>query len=417
MLTTKKSSYKWVILVVCFFMEFICLGFCSSNAGMYLTAVTQALGFERSLYTLNTSFRHLATILLSLCFGTMVKKYGTKKLICLGLVALVASTLLYSFADKLYLFYLAGALLGVGVIMTGSTMAGIVIRQWFDTDVGKYTGIAMAANGIGGAIAAQIISPIINNGDPFGYRDAYRLSAFIVLAFSVVILLFIKEPKDKTIPEKKAKTTSNWDGLEYDQLKKRNYFLLCAIMILCNGLCLESITHTGIAHMTDIGIDADFVANIATVASLVLTGAKVLIGIVYDKKGLRFTLLGCHILMVISFILILFANNTPFGRFSGMGALVLSRLAQPLETVMIPLICADLFGSKAMLGALGIFTAMKSIGSCIDAPLCNLVFDLTGTYIPVYIGFGLLTMAVAVGFQMVIKTVYKEKKQLIANQE
>ena len=74
MISQRKPSYKWVILIVCFFMEWICLGFCSSNAGMYLTAVTKALGFERSLYTLNTSFRHLASILLSLYFGRLVKK-------------------------------------------------------------------------------------------------------------------------------------------------------------------------------------------------------------------------------------------------------------------------------------------------------------------------------------------------------
>ena len=395
-------------------MEFICLGFCSSNAGMYLTAVTKALGFERSLYTLNTSFRHLATILLSLYFGRLVKKFGTKKLIYIGLVALVASTILYSVASKLYLFYLAGTLLGVGVILTGSTMAGIVIRQWFDTNVGKYTGIAMAANGIGGAVAAQIISPLINNGDPFGYRNAYRLSSLVVLVFSIIIILFLREPKDQAIPEKKSKTTSNWDGLEYDQLKKKTYFILCSVMILLNGLCLESVTHTGIAHMTDCGIDASFVANIATVASLVLTVAKVIIGILYDKRGLRFTLLGCHIIMIVSYVLILFASNTPFGRFAGMGALVISRLAQPLETVMLPLICGDLFGRKAMLGALGIATAMKSIGSCIDAPLCNLVYDMTGTYVPVYVFFGIVTIVVAVLFQLVITAAYKEKQTLLA---
>ena len=395
-------------------MEFICLGFCSSNAGLYLKAVTGALGFERSLYTLNTSFRHIASILLSFAFGGLVQKFGTKKLVFIGLIALIASTFLYSFSSELYQFYLAGALLGVGVILTGSTMAGTIIRQWFDTDVGKYTGIAMAANGIGGAVAAQIITPLIYNGDPFGYRSAYRLSAIIVLIFSIVIILFLKEPKDKPITVKSKKNSSNWDGLEYNQIRKKRYFILACIMIFLNGLCLESITHTGIAHLTDCGIDADFVATVATFASLILTVAKVLIGIVYDKKGLRFTLLGCHSLIIISFVLILFSSNTPFGKAAGMSAMVISRLAQPLETVMIPLICGDLFGRKAMLGALGVFTAMKSAGSCIDAPLCNLVFDMTGSYVPVYISFGLLTIAVAIIFQCVITAAYKEKDALLA---
>ena len=381
MLNKKKFNYKWVILVVCFMMEFICLGFCSSNFGMYLTAVTEALGFERSLYSLNQSFRHIVSVLLSLCFGSLVHKFGTKKLVYAGLVALIASTTLYAYSNELYQFYLAGALLGVGVILTGNTMASTIIRQWFDKDVGKYTGIALSANGIGGALAAQIISPIINNGDPFGYRDAYRISSLIVLIFSILIVVFLREPKSNPIPASKAKKTANWHGLAYAQIRKKYYFYLTAALIFLNGICLESIGHTGIAHLTDLGINAEFIATVASIASLILTVAKIVIGIRYDKKGLRFTIFMCHAIMVISFVLIICADASPFGKVAGMAALVLSRLAMPLETVMIPLLSGDMFGSKSLLNVMGVFIAMKSAGSCIDAPICKLVFNLTGSYI------------------------------------
>ena len=44
-MTLRKSQfdYKWVILGICFLMEFLCLGFCSSNVGLYTKAVTEAL--------------------------------------------------------------------------------------------------------------------------------------------------------------------------------------------------------------------------------------------------------------------------------------------------------------------------------------------------------------------------------------
>ena len=45
----KSPNYKWVILVACFMMEFVCLGFCCSNPGLYTTAVTEALNIPRSL--------------------------------------------------------------------------------------------------------------------------------------------------------------------------------------------------------------------------------------------------------------------------------------------------------------------------------------------------------------------------------
>lgn len=412
-----KPKYKWVILVVCFMMEFVCLGFCSSNAGMYLTAITSALGFERSLFSLNTSFRYIVSILLSLWFGALVKKFGVKKLVYVGLATLSASTFLYAFSNELYQFYLAGALLGAGVILTGSTMAGTIIRQWFDKDVGKYTGIALSANGIGGALAAQVISPIINNGDPFGYRGAYVLSGVVILVFSIVIVIFLKEPVGKTVSASKSKKTASWEGLEYNQVLKKSYFYCTAAMIFFSGICLESISHTGIAHLTDSGIDAEYVAAVASVSSLILTVAKIVIGILYDKKGLRFTMLMCHTMMFVAYILIVFADATPFGKFAGMAAMVLSRLALPLETVMIPLMSGDMFGNKSLVSVMGVFVAVKSAGSCVDAPICNLVFDLTGSYVPIYIAFGVMMVIVTVLFQLVITAAYKDKKLLEAKAE
>lgn len=410
-----KLHYKWVILCVCFMMEFICLGFCSSNTGMYLTAITEALGFERSLYSLTTSFRHIVSIGLSLFFGALVNKLGTKKLTCIGLLSLIASTTIFRFAGQLYQFYIGGALLGVGVICTGSTMASTIIRQWFDKDIGRYTGIALAANGIGGAVAAQIISPYIYSGDPFGYRDAYTLSTIAVVVISILIVILLKEPDRRPVVSKK-KHSANWEGLPYRQVRKKPYFYMMAALIFLNGICLESISHSGIAHLKDCGIDGDFIANVSTVASLVLTLGKVLIGIVYDKKGLRFTLIACHVIMVVSLIMMLFSGNTTVGKVCAAGAVIFSKLALPIETVMIPLIAADMFGSNSLASVMGVFVAAKSAGSCIDSPLCNLVFDLTGSYMPIYVIFTFMMVAVAIAIQTVISLAYKDKAKIITTE-
>jgi glycerol-3-phosphate acyltransferase PlsY len=66
---------------------------------------------------------------------------------------------------------------------------------------------------------------------------------------------------------------------------------------------------------------------------------------------------------------------------------------------------------------IGVFVAVKSAGSCVDAPICNLVFDLTGSYIPIYIAFGVMMVIVTVLFQLVITSAYKDKKLLEAKAE
>ena len=157
-MTRNKSrlDYKWIILITCFLMELLCLGFCSSNTGLYTKAVTEALHIKRSVYSLNQSIRYIVQVVTALYFGTLIHKLGIKKMVCLGLISLTGSVVIRAYAAEVYHLYIGSAFWGFGMVLVGSTMASTIVRRWFHKDVGRYTGIVMSANGIGGAIAAQI---------------------------------------------------------------------------------------------------------------------------------------------------------------------------------------------------------------------------------------------------------------------
>lgn len=414
-----KFSYKWVILVICFLMEFICLGFCSSNAGLYLTAVTKALGFERSLFSIRNSIRYIVSSTVSLYFGILINKIGIKKMVSIGLVSLLLSTTINAYAETLPQFYLSGALLGLGVTFTGGTIAGTIIKEWFHENVGRYTGIAMAANGIGGALAAQIISPLINEpGNLFGYRNAYKVAALITLAISILILIFLKpNPENEqpnTYTQHKKSRGSAWAGIDFETAKKRPYFCFAAFMVLLTGISLQSIGSISLAHMTDIGLDPSFVTTVATVASLTLTVTKIFVGTTYDKRGICFTLLMCHSAAIISFILKALLTNTTLGKGMAIISVICGSLASPLDTVMIPLLANEFWGNAGYAKGLGLFMSMKSIGLCIGAPLGNLFYDTMGTYVPVFWIFAATLVIVTVGFQFVLQTAIKEKEKILS---
>ena len=195
----QRLDYKWIILGVCFLMVFVTLGFCSGNKGLYLTAITEALGIKRSLFSINDSCRYIATAVINLFFGSLVHRYGNRKMIGFGFAVLVASMLIYAYAESIYAFCVGGTLLGIGLAFTSTTIASSLIRRWFKKNIGRYTGIVLAANGVGSALAAQIVSPMINQeGNPFGYRASYLVVAGILAATGIVVVLLIREwPKMK----------------------------------------------------------------------------------------------------------------------------------------------------------------------------------------------------------------------------
>ena len=413
-----RSGYQWVVLIVCFLMEFICLGFCSSNTGLFTVPITDALHIDRLTYSYWFSIRYVVQVIVSLYFGALVNRFGIKKMVLAGLVGLLGATALRIWGTHALHFYLAGALHGVGIVFVGSTMAGTIVRRWFKQDIGRYTGIVMSANGIGGAIAAQVLSPIINNGETFGYRKAYMLSAVITLIFSIIILIFLRDaPGDTPAVESKKKAPKKgtlWAGIPYDTAKKKGYFYVAAVLVFLTGISLQSIGNITISYMTDLGIHSTFIATMSTFACLTLAVSKLLVGATYDKWGLRAALLLCQIAALVTFVLKGVLTNSPVGLVLAAIATVLSNVAMPLETVIIPLMANDLFGSASYSKVLGIFMAMNSLGLCLGSPLGELLRNLAGNYRACFWLFSIVLAVVTVGFQFVLLAANKEKRKVLA---
>ena len=411
----KNIDYKWVVLVLCFLMEFLCLGFCSSNVGLYTKAVTEAMQIKRSVYSLTSSIRYVVQVITALYLGTFVKRFGAKKMACVGLCSLTGSVLIRAFATEVYHLYIGGVFWGFGIVFAGNTMASLIVRRWFQQNVGRYTGIIMSANGIGGAIAAQIVTPIINNGETFGYRKSYLVSAAFAFAITVVIMLFLREgpegdSEQEGVGRKKKSRGNMWAGIPYEELRKKPYFYATAVLVFLTGLSLHSIGNISLVYMADIGLSAEFVAATATVSSFCLTFTKILVGTAYDKKGLGFTLLMCQCAALTAFLLQANLTDTMAGMVMAIIATVLSSFATPMETVMVSLITNDLFGSASYSKVLGIIMAMNSLGLCLGSPVCDLYFDAYGTYKPCFLFFTFLLVVVAVGYRFVIRAAQKERE-------
>lgn len=411
----QKFEYKWIILGICFLMTFVCLGFCSSNKGLYLTAITEALEIKRSLFSINDSCRFVASAVINLFFGTLVERFGVRKMTAFGFITLITSTLIYAYASNIFVFYIGGTLLGVGLAFTTTTMASSVIRRWFEKDIGKYTGIVFAANGIGGAVAAQIATPMIyEEGNPFGYRTSYLVVALILLVVGVLAVTLLQEnPKTDLSPayttKKKQIVETARYGIDYETAKKRPYFYISLIMVLLTGFILQGITGVYVAHMKDVGLNTTYIATVVSVFSLSLTASKLVVGALYDRFGLRVILILCQGSTVLAFLAMVFLSPSASGIVLAMVFAVFYALALPLETLVIPLIVNDMFGVASYDKILGIFCAMNYTGYALGAPIVNLCYDVFGSYKPILLTFSLLMIPICIVFQFGMDAAQKEK--------
>lgn len=414
----KRFDYKWVVIAICFLMIMITLGFCSSTKSLYLDVVTEKLNIDRSMFSLNDTFRFVANAIVNLFFGALVHKFGTKKLMLAGIVSLVGSMMLYATATNLWMFYLGGALLGIGFSWTGTTMIGCVVNKWCKENRGTIMGAVLAANGIGGAIAIQLLSPIIEAGGD-SYRNAYVISGIAVLAVGVIVLIFMREtPKnfDASAPvhTKKKGRGEPWSGVDFSRAKFMPYFYVSLLCVFLAGFCLQGIGGIAKAHMRDVGLSAEYVAFVMSFHSLALAIFKFLTGFIYDRLGLRFTSSMCSITASVVILLLAFITNSSVGMVIAMIYSIFSSLALPLETIMLPIYASDLFGERSYEKILGIMVSVNVTGYALGAPAVNLCFDLVGTYKPILFACAIIMIAVTVIMQFVISKAHKVRREVVS---
>lgn len=417
----KRFDYSYVIIGVCFLMVMITLGFCSSGRTLYLTAVTDALPISRGAYAFTDTFRYITTTIVNLFFGRLIARFGTKKLICAGFVCLITFALLNSIASTLVVFYLSSIILGVGLSWTGTTMVSVVVNKWCKKNKGTITGATLAANGVGGAVAVQIVSPIIyREGDPFGYRDSYLLVAVILVVMLLVIIALYREKNEEHQAEENVSTKktpkTEINGIEYrDAIKKPYLYIALFCMFLC-GMSLQGISGIAVPTMYDVGMDTTFVATIVSISGVTLSLAKVTVGFLYDRVGMRLTMNICFVCAIISMMGLILLDNSETGRIIAVVRELSGCFALPLETVMLPLFANELFGSKNFDKFVGMFVSASCAGFAIGYPFGNVLYDVFGDYNIAITIFICMMVFAAISMQFVLSKArsdrYKTEKAI-----
>ena len=413
----KKFNYKWFVVGACFLMIFTCLGFGSSTKPLFLGPITEALGIKRSLFSINDSFRYITTSVVNIFFGVLITKFGAKKLIGFGFLSLTGSAICYALAPNIFVFYVGGMLLGMGFSFTGTTMVGFLVNKWCKRNKGTIMGAVLASNGLGGALSAQVVSPIIESSAT-GYKAAYFLIAAIFLVVGALVVIFVREPHEDEIEQgediPKKRRGESWSGVGNDVVLKKVYCWAALVCIFLFGLTLNGIAGISAAHMRDVGLDPAYVATVVSCHSLSLAGFKFFSGFLYDRFGLRVTVTISCLAGVAVMLTLASVTNTTTGMVLAMIYGVFSSLALPLETVMLPIFAGDLFGQRSYNKMLGIIVSVNTAGFAAGSLFMNICYDILGSYASALVIAACMMGGVAIAIQLVITAAYREKKRILS---
>ncbi len=367
---TSEAAYAWVIVWACFVALAVIFGVAYSFAAFFASFATE-FAADRADVSLVFGLSGLIYFTLGIGGGMLSDRFGPRVVCCVGMLFIAAGMLGTSFAQSMTTVYLAyGVGVGVGIALV-YTPAIACVQPWFDRRRGLAAGIASSGIGAGTLVVPLLAAVSIA---AWQWRDALRLLAAGVLLIGLGAAFLLK-----AAPGANRGSTGSVPGTSLrEALHDRRFWWLYLVTLSCGPTMFIPFAHVS-ASARDIGVaDAQAVGLVGMIGIGSLLG-RFLIGALADRFGRQRTLVLMLASMAASYLAWLVAGGYPllavFALWFGLsyGGIV----------SMLPALCMDLFGARAVAGIIGTLYSGAALGNLLGPVLAGAAFDRFGSYRPV----------------------------------
>ena len=177
-----KLHYAWIVFISCIFLKIGVGGVVYCIAGNFVTPVVQDLGCSVSQFTMVVSIEAAA---MAFMYSPASKILNRKKIgIVMGVASLaqVIGVALMGVYRTVPMFYISGAIIGIGSAFTGFVAVPMVVNMWFEKKAGTVLGIIIAAENIATILYSLLTAELIVR---CGWRMTYIIIAVMALILSV----------------------------------------------------------------------------------------------------------------------------------------------------------------------------------------------------------------------------------------
>ena len=314
--------------------------------------------------------------------GVLADRWGPRVVCMAGMGFIALGLFLTSLAQNLGTVYLSyGLLVGLGIAFV-YTPSIASVQPWFSKRRGLASGIASSGVGAGTLILPLLVSYLLTSVD---WRIALQMMAggVLVMGLSAGFLL-------KRAPSLPGHQSGQLAGLTLaDALKTSSFRWLYMGTLLGAPVMFIPFAHIS-AAARDAGVaDAQAVGLVGLIGIGSLVG-RFAIGWLADRLGRVKTLMFMQCLMGMSYLIWAGAQEAwVFALFALWFGLSYGSIVS-----LLPAICMDLFGGRAVSAVIGTLYTGAALGNLLGPVLAGQVFDMTQSYaLVIWITLGISAMA------------------------
>jgi MFS family permease len=377
---------SWLNVAACGVITMMALGLVSHAGTLYIDPVTRDMGFSRAEFNVVFTVSSITGMGISLSMGRvyrMVKR--VRGLLLIGIISACLCQFIFSKATTITFFYLGGIFMGGAIFYLGSTPYAILTADWFHQKRTTAYGIILAGSGIGGVVFSPLTSYWILH---YGWRTSYLIASGLLLLICLPMLLIIRDKPAPDPDEVRADEPISTNqiqpaaiikvpgGYTLKEAAKTKAFWLAAPGFFLMALTIFSVYINMAAHLVNLQLIPQVVAWVLSVIFMVNTVAKLLLGVMTDRIGIRPVFLFSNICYLLATALLLRAGN-PLIAFA---AAIFFGFGFATMSVPIPELVRHLFGMKDFSTLLGVFMMFLGMGGAVGPVIGGVLFDRFGSY-------------------------------------
>ncbi len=358
----------WRVVWAAFLCVAVIFGVAYSFAAFFRSFGTE-FAAERADVSLVFGLSGLLYFMLGAGAGMLADRFGPRLVCAAGMVFIAAGLGASSLAHSMAAIYVAwGGGLGIGIgLVYAPAMA--CVAPWFVRRRAFAAGIASAGIGVGTLAVPLLATATIA---AFGWRSALQWLAAGVLVVGVGATLLLRRAPLSVAGTPAAGTTLG------EALRSRRFLWMYVACFLVAPAMFIPFAHVS-AAARDLGIgDARAVGLVGLIGIGSILG-RFVIGSFADRFGRIASIALLEASLGASYALWLVAGGYPvlaiFALWLGLsyGGIV----------ALMPAICMDLFGARAVSSILGALYSGAAFGNLLGPVVGGAVFDRTGSYVPV----------------------------------
>ncbi len=372
--------------------------------GVFQTPIITEFGWTRTEYFVAIQMAIPGTIFMSPVIGTLLDRYGVRKVVVPSIVLLSATVGgLYFLTPHLGYFYTLFALLPVLGAGTSSAAYARLITLWFSRKRGLALGAALAGMGLGGAVVSPFLQWI---GSSLGWRIGFlSLAGGLLVVTLPVALIWIRDTPQAagTGVDGAASPGGSIGGsapsappLVYgptarESVRSARFWLLLAIFLLL-GFAVGGLMFQLFPILTSRGVSNADAATVTASMGLALIAGRTFAGYLMDKFFAPFVAIAFLLGPLSGTLLLAQGGVGTSALLSG----VLIGLAAGAEVDVLAYLVSRYFGSRAYATNYSWLYAAWAAGSGMGPTLAARAYDTLGAYQPALYAYALIFVAVCV---------------------